>query len=97
MTMTRALFHEPTSTLTYVVWDSHTRDAVVIDPVLDYDPLGSKTATTAVGEVTNFLRAEDLSLRHILETNTHGIRHLRLPVNLGQPTDEIGQPMRDPT
>ena len=32
-------FYDPrTSTLTYVVFDEATRDAVVIDPVLDYDP-----------------------------------------------------------
>ena len=32
-----ALFDPATYTLTYVVYDEATRDAVVIDPVLDYD------------------------------------------------------------
>jgi hypothetical protein len=31
-------FYDPqTYTLTYVVFDAATRDAIVIDPVLDYD------------------------------------------------------------
>lgn len=34
-----ALFDARTWTLTYVVWDPQTHDAVIIDPVLDYDPL----------------------------------------------------------
>ncbi|MFK7827950.1 MAG: hypothetical protein AB8G05_27625 [Oligoflexales bacterium] len=29
---------EKTFTLTYVVYDERSNDAVVIDPVLDYDP-----------------------------------------------------------
>ena len=32
------LYDPRTSTLTYVVYDPETRDAVAIDPVLDYDP-----------------------------------------------------------
>ena len=39
-------FYDPrTSTLTYVVLDEATRDAVVIDPVLDYDPATGTTST----------------------------------------------------
>ena len=34
-------FDVRTFTLTYVVFDETTRDAVVIDPVLDYEPVGS--------------------------------------------------------
>ena len=35
-------FFDPTTyTLTYVVWDPTSRDAVVIDPVVDYDPNSS--------------------------------------------------------
>ncbi len=65
-------FYDPrTYTLTYVVWDADTRDAVVIDPVLDYDPNGSKTWTESVDQVTAFIREHDLSLRYVLETHAH--------------------------
>ena len=30
-------FDKETSTLTYIVYDSKTCDAVIIDPVMDYD------------------------------------------------------------
>lgn len=67
----RAFYDEPTYTLTYVVWDEATRDAVVIDPVLNYDPLASQTSTESADEVTEFLQKEKLQLRAILETHAH--------------------------
>jgi glyoxylase-like metal-dependent hydrolase (beta-lactamase superfamily II) len=67
----KAFFDERTSTLTYVVWDAKTRDAVVIDPVMDYEPAGSTTWTESVEKVTSFLEAEGLKLRFLLETHAH--------------------------
>lgn len=34
----KAFFHEPTFTVSYVVWDRGTLQAAIVDPVLDYDP-----------------------------------------------------------
>jgi glyoxylase-like metal-dependent hydrolase (beta-lactamase superfamily II) len=67
----KAFFDEQTSTLTYVVWDASTRDALVIDPVLDFDPGGAFTWTRSVDEVSAFLRDNELSLRWVLETHAH--------------------------
>lgn len=67
----KAFFDPRTYTLTYVVWDPDTREAVVIDPVLDYDPAPSRTWTESVDEVTAFLKQQDLSLRWVLETHAH--------------------------
>ncbi len=44
----QSFFDPRTSTLTYVVLDPATRDAVVIDPVLDYDPVASRVATDSL-------------------------------------------------
>lgn len=33
----RAFFDEPTNTVSYIVADAATRQAAIIDPVLDYD------------------------------------------------------------
>jgi len=66
-----AFFDERTSTLTYVVWDAKTRDAIVIDPVMDYEPAGSTTWTESVEKVTAFLDAEGLKLHFVLETHAH--------------------------
>lgn len=65
-------FFDPhTNTLTYVVYDPATRDALVIDPVLDYEPRSSVISTVAVDRVSEFLRREGLALRWVLETHAH--------------------------
>lgn len=65
------LFDARTWTLTYVVWDEATRDAVVIDPVLDFDPETRRTWTESVDAVEAFLKQEGLTLRAIFETHAH--------------------------
>ena len=39
------LFDSRTSTLTFVVSHPQTKDAVIIDPVLDYDPKSGRIGT----------------------------------------------------
>lgn len=67
----KTFYDDRTFTLTYVVYDEDTRDAVVIDPVLDYEPKASKTWTESVDEVIDFLKAEELNLHYVLETHAH--------------------------
>jgi glyoxylase-like metal-dependent hydrolase (beta-lactamase superfamily II) len=67
----KAFFEERTQTLTYLVFDPATRDAVVIDPVLDYEPVGSFTFTESADEVTAFVRQRELKLHYVLETHAH--------------------------
>jgi glyoxylase-like metal-dependent hydrolase (beta-lactamase superfamily II) len=67
----KELFDPATFTLTYVVHDPKTRDAVVIDPVLDYDPLASRTDTHSVRQVEAYLRSNELKLHLVLETHAH--------------------------
>ncbi|KIG14504.1 Zn-dependent hydrolase, including glyoxylase [Enhygromyxa salina] len=66
-----AFYDEATSTLTYVVFDPESRDAIVIDPVLDYDPASSEISHVSVNRVSVFLRKHELELRLILETHAH--------------------------
>ena len=66
-----AFFDKATSTLTYVVYELDSRDAVVIDPVLDYEPAGSRISYESVDRVTAFLRERELELHLILETHAH--------------------------
>ncbi|MBW2732310.1 MAG: MBL fold metallo-hydrolase [Deltaproteobacteria bacterium] len=67
----KAFFDARTFTLTYVVSDPETKDALVIDPVMDYEPVGSKIFTDSVDEVTEYLQSEKLTLHWILETHAH--------------------------
>lgn len=67
----KEFFDPATFTLTYVVYDPATRDAVIIDPVLDYDPKASKISKDSIGKVVEFARAEKLNIHYILETHAH--------------------------
>jgi glyoxylase-like metal-dependent hydrolase (beta-lactamase superfamily II) len=71
VTKIKEFFEKETWTLTYVVWDELSRDAVVIDPVLDYDQAASKTSENSVNVVIEFLKAHKLTLHFILETHAH--------------------------
>jgi glyoxylase-like metal-dependent hydrolase (beta-lactamase superfamily II) len=65
-------FYDPvTFTNTFVAFDPETKDAVVIDPVLDYDLLSSSTATKSVEAVAAFLREQSLRVHYALETHPH--------------------------
>lgn len=64
-------FDARTWTLTYLVWDAQTRDAVIIDPVLDYDNVAVRVYEDSIKQVMAFLKAENLQLHAILETHAH--------------------------
>jgi glyoxylase-like metal-dependent hydrolase (beta-lactamase superfamily II) len=65
------LFDERTSTLTYVVFDEVSRDAVCIDPVLDFDPQSGRVWMESVDNVAAFIDREKLKLHLVLETHAH--------------------------
>jgi glyoxylase-like metal-dependent hydrolase (beta-lactamase superfamily II) len=67
----KAFFDSRTQTLSYLVWDPETRDAVAIDPVLDYEPLGAYTFTESVDALSLFVQEQRLRLHYVLETHAH--------------------------
>lgn len=67
----KAFYDKRTFTLTYVVFDPASKDAVVIDPVLDYDPASSKTWTESVDAVIQFVNEQKLRVHYVLETHAH--------------------------
>ncbi|MCB9777751.1 MAG: MBL fold metallo-hydrolase [Alphaproteobacteria bacterium] len=67
----KAFFDPATWTLTFVVWDRATKDAVIIDPVLDFDPLAVSTSERSATEVGDFVEQQGLHLKWILETHAH--------------------------
>lgn len=65
-------FHDAvTGTISYVVYDQPGGHAVVIDPVLDFDPPGARIRTDSVQAVADFLSQQHLQLVWILETHAH--------------------------
>jgi glyoxylase-like metal-dependent hydrolase (beta-lactamase superfamily II) len=67
----KSFFDKTTSTYTYVVYDSATNRAAVIDPVLDYDHKSGRTRTTVCDAVMAFVTAQSLTVDWILETHAH--------------------------
>ncbi len=67
----KAFFDPATYTLTYVVFDADTRDAVVIDPVLDFDPHSGGTSNASSEVVAGFIDEAGLTVRGVLETHAH--------------------------
>lgn len=68
---TQAFFDEATNTVTYLVSDPATRQAAVIDPVLDYDHRSGKASTRSADRVLATAREQDLAIAWILETHAH--------------------------
>lgn len=64
-------FDPDTFTLTYLVIDEITKDTVIIDPVLDFDPPSGKIDDHSIQEVLDYIRQNQLNIRAILETHAH--------------------------
>lgn len=88
----RAFFDEDTSTLSYLVWDPASKDAVIIDPVLNYDVFSSQTSPDQATRLLSAIGKEGLHLHAILETHAHadhlsGARYLKqhtgAPIGIG--------------
>jgi glyoxylase-like metal-dependent hydrolase (beta-lactamase superfamily II) len=64
-------FDTATYTITYIVADPATRRAVIIDPVLDFDPKSGRTSTRSAMKVVAAAESEHLTVNWILETHAH--------------------------
>ncbi|MCO6414363.1 MAG: MBL fold metallo-hydrolase [Thiogranum sp.] len=60
-----------TWTVSYVVFDASTRDAIVIDPVLDLDTTPWRTSTDSIDAVETFIEQNRLKVHWILDTHVH--------------------------
>lgn len=80
-----SFFHEATSTVTYLVWDTTTGEAAVIDPVLDYEPKGAKVSRQQISEILRAIEERGLKLTYVLETHAHA-DHLSAAARLREAT-----------
>lgn len=67
----RAFFDEPTNTVSYLVGDPATREAAVIDPVLDFDPASGEADTGSAEEILAFAGQNGWRIRWVIETHAH--------------------------
>ena len=66
-----SFFDEPTNTVSYVVHDPATREAAVIDSVLDYDAAAGRTSFASADAIIAHVRAAGLTVTWLLETHAH--------------------------
>jgi len=67
----RAFFDEPTNTVSYLVADSATKKAAIIDPVLDYDQNDGTVDTRSVGAMLKAADEAEYVIEWVLETHAH--------------------------
>src|SRR6266511_1648525 len=67
----KAFFDEPTNTVSYLVADPATRKAVIIDPVLDYDPNDGTVDTRSVAAMLKAANESEYVIEWVLETHAH--------------------------
>ncbi len=67
----QAFFDEPTFTASYVVHDPETREAAVIDSVLDFDPAAGRTAHRSADRIADHIKRHALEVKWLLETHVH--------------------------
>lgn len=67
----QAFFDEPTNTVSYLVADPATRQAAIIDPVLDYDPNAGEVDTRSVEAILKAADEAGYTIVWALETHAH--------------------------
>ena len=94
----QAFFDEATNTVSYLIVDPATREAAVIDPVLDYDHRTGKASTRSANKLIEAAEHSQSRITWILETHVHA-DHLsgapwlklktRAPVGIGEHVREV--------
>jgi len=64
-------FHQPTWTLTYLVYDEASRVGIVIDSVRDFDPQSGRTSYRFSEGVARIIEKHQLRIPYTLDTHAH--------------------------
>jgi len=64
-------FDSATFTISYVVAEPEGKRCAIIDPVLDYNPRGSRISHGSADQIIAHIRKHDLAVEWILETHAH--------------------------
>lgn len=68
----QSFFDQVTFTATHVVHDPVSRQAAIIDPVLDFDPASGRTRTASAEVVAAYIEELDIGVTMPMETHAHG-------------------------
>jgi glyoxylase-like metal-dependent hydrolase (beta-lactamase superfamily II) len=66
-----AFFESQSFTYSYLVWDPLSKEAAVIDPVLDFDAASGSTSTSSAEQIMAKVKEHNLTVQWLLETHVH--------------------------
>ena len=93
----QAFFDEQTNTVSYLVWDRDSKQAAVIDPVLDFDHRSGRASVKSANAVLAAAEKMGIKITRVLETHAHA-DHLSAAPYVKQKTGAtvgIGEHIRD--
>lgn len=67
----KSFFDPATFTFTYVVYDEQSKEAVVIDPVMDFDQPSGQIDYRSANIVLEYIKSNGLVVKWVLETHAH--------------------------
>jgi glyoxylase-like metal-dependent hydrolase (beta-lactamase superfamily II) len=67
----QGFFDPATFTVSYIVHDPATRQAAIIDPVLDFTPRNGRTSTQSADALLTYAVEHQLDIVYLLETHAH--------------------------
>lgn len=89
-----SFYDDPTATWTFVVADPATSEAIIVDPVLDFDPVSGRISQKSVKGLAGFVQKEGYRVVRICETHVHA-DHLTGAYALKQVSRAIDYGMTD--
>ena len=90
-------FHKDTFSIAYLVTDPATKQAAIIDPVLDYDEKAGRVSTTFADMLLEAVKEKGVTVEWILDTHPHADHFFAAPYlkeKLGAPI-AIGEHVND--
>lgn len=67
----KGFFDEATNTISYVVWDKATKQAAIVDSLLDFDQASGRTKTDSADVMIAFVKEAGLTVDWIIDTHVH--------------------------
>lgn len=90
-----AFYEKATGSWQYVAWCPDSMKAIIIDPVMDFDPAAGATWTRSADEILAYVREEGLDVEWVLDTHPHAdhfsaARYIKEQLG-GAPKQAIGE------
>lgn len=71
MLRTKSFFDDATHTITHLVWEVESGAAMIIDPVLDFEPASATLSSTSADKLLDAVKEKKLDLIWVLDTHAH--------------------------